>query len=259
MPGVQAVPQIRALLLLPSASSQISAGRCRYRGRYGACPYPQGRHTWGRSRAQCLGLCIPACLASTLVSLLALRDTVVALACESGCQKDLEEVVVGNLALPYPLRLTSWNPVTIPCAFIFSRHGHSLLTGLPSTTGIEEPSYVLRDIGKQNHLSEEAQLHLDRKALCFLSHSRTLAVLPLPLGSSGKKGGTGPNAEPVLNEQMASSSALRPPSTHTSPMSVWSSYLPRTLALHSALASEVDRRTKASESFLLYQLYGGRC
>lgn len=84
-------------------------------------------------------------------------------ACESGCQKDLEEVDVGNLALPYSLRPTSWNPVTSLCAFIFSRHGHALLTVLPSTTGIE-------DMGKQSHLSsgataEEAQLHLDRKRL----------------------------------------------------------------------------------------------
>jgi hypothetical protein len=88
-------------------------------------------------------------------------------------------------------------------------------------------------------------------ALLFLSHSRTLAVLPLPLGSSGKKGGTGRNAEPVLSEQVASSSAPRPPSTHRSPMCVWSPYPPRTLALHSAQRSEVDRHSKASEPSLL--------
>lgn len=53
-----------------------------------------------------------------------------------------------------------------------------------------------------------------------------------------------------VRAQMASSYALRR-RPHMSPMSVWSSYLPRTLSLPSALGSEVDRHTKVPEpSFL---------
>lgn len=148
-------------------------------------------------------------------------------------------------------------------ALVFSSHGHTLLTVLSSTTGIEEPSLVLRDTGEQNCLSsgataEEAQLHLDRKrpfASCLtVGHTGCPSSAPWQLREEGRI----LNAEPVLTEQVASSSAPRPLSTHTSPMSVWSSYPPRTLALPSAQRSEVDRHSKASEPSLLSpcQLWG---
>lgn len=131
-----------------------------------------------------------------------------------------------SLSDPLPGTQSSTS-VSFSCVLSFS-----VVTGVapyctPSTTAIEEPSYVLGDTGEQKHLSlgitdvfvsaKETQLHLDGNCPSLpISQPDTGCFSSAPW-QLREEGGTGPNAEPVLNEQMASSSAPRPPSTHTCP------------------------------------------